>query len=98
MARIKVHKPTHVFDFETVNSMTVCLWNLQLQLFELDEQTLINYFNTIFMSELYENNKYTSKILRLCELESGPEWPMSEQDRLCLATHIAVQLLGLGEL
>lgn len=94
MARIKVHKPTHVFDFETVNSMTVCLWNLQLRLFELDEQTLINFFNTVFVSELYEHNRYTSNILRIC----APEWPMSEQDRLCLATHIAVQLLGLGEL
>jgi len=94
MARVTIHKPTHVFDYEIVNSMTVCLWNLQLRLFELDEETLINYFNTVFVSDIYENNRYTNKILKICALE----WPMSEQDRLCLATHIAVQLLGLGEL
>jgi hypothetical protein len=94
MAKVVVHKPTHIFEYEIVDSMTISLWNLQLQLFELSEQDLILYFNTIFISHLYEENRFTQKILNLCM----QEWPMSEQERLCLATHIAVQLLGLGDL
>jgi len=94
MARIIIHKPFHVFENEVISAMTISLWNLQLQLFELSEEDMVMYFNCIYISSLYEENEFTNKMLRLC----AQLWPMSEQDRLCLATHISLQLLGLGDL
>lgn len=78
-----------------IEDQTIMFWNLQLQFMGMSEASLYHIYQSLIYSKLYvKNNK--SKIIGHIVGEFSENYIMSEDDRLSLATHLALQLSGLS--
>ncbi len=68
-------------------------WYIQLQLFQLSTSEIVNLFYLVYGSNLYIKNEYSKKFINKY-LYQFPSL-ITEDDKECLATHIAMQLTGL---
>lgn len=79
-----------------LQQQTEMFWNLQLQFFEMNDIQLITTFAAYWASDNYVYNKHSNKVL---DIHNGfidhPFLPYWEHE--CLATHLALQLSGLGD-
>jgi hypothetical protein len=90
---VRAHKRA-VRDLKESNELeqqTRMFWTVQLTLLELDGPSLALMLASLLSSDTYRRNKYTEK------LQSLEMFDMSEKDRQCLATHLALQLCGIEE-
>lgn len=74
------------------NEQTVMFWNLQLQFMERSFESLKDVYKGLRYGSMYVQNSHTGKMDRLLHQNV-----CSEEDRLCLATHLALQLSGIKE-
>lgn len=84
-----------------IDDQTIHFWNLQLQFMEMDLRSLLSMYISIKDSGLYTVNFHTKKINDIMDNEArfwggNKKAKPSEDDRLCLATHLALQLSGLA--
>lgn len=70
---------------------TVLFWNLQLQFMERSFDSLKDVYKGLRYGQMYLTNDKTVKMDRLLHQNV-----CSEDDRLCLATHLSLQLSGLA--
>lgn len=71
---------------------TIMFWNLQLQFMELDGLSVEELYKSIRQSPLYIKNEFTRKLDKMIDKRDD----FSEDDRLCIITHVALQLSGLA--
>ena len=89
------HVEAHVRAIRSLKSQTKLerqtqtFWTIQLTLLELDGPNLALIHAAMMSSCMYKRNKYTEK------LQSLKMFSMSEKNRQCLATHLALQLCGI---
>jgi hypothetical protein len=89
------HVEAHVRAIRSLKSQTELerqtetFWTIQLSLLEMSSYTLILLFNRYQHDGMYVKNKYTKKLQQL------KIFSISEEDRQCLATHLALQLCGI---
>lgn len=80
-----------------MNKQTCQFWHLQLQLFQLSPYNLVGMYYNLRYSSTYVFNKYTTKF-DLKYIENSIDYNnFSENDSMCLATHLALQLSGIDE-
>ena len=72
-----------------LESKTQTFWLIQWNLLEMDGPSLALILAAMLSSKVYKRNKYTEKV------QSFEMFSMSEKDRQCLATHLALQLCGI---
>ena len=77
-----------------LREQTEQFWHLQLQFLEVTSLFLSLHFRQLAQLEIYVPNKHTEKIRTYT---SGLGMCMSEEQRQCVATHLALQLSGLGK-
>jgi hypothetical protein len=90
-AHVRAHRKA-MRDLKASNELeqqTRMFWIVQLTLLELDGASLAVMLASLLSSNTYKRNKYTEK------LQSLEMFTMSEKDRQCLATHLALQLCGI---
>jgi hypothetical protein len=89
------HVKAHVRAIRSLKSQTQLerqtetFWIVQLTLLELNSGSLGLILTSLLASDMYRRNKYTKK------MEDLEMFSMSEEDRQCLATHLALQLCGI---
>lgn len=86
------------YQMQILEEKTIVFWNLQLQFLELDKITLFKLFNGVVANALH--NKQSLKIYReLPKLSSGIVClaSITEEQRQCIATNLAVILSGVEE-
>jgi hypothetical protein len=83
-------------DFE-LRQQTEAFWLFQLQMLELPSYTLKSIFTGLRQSGTYRTNDYTRKMEDICQRCANSWYIMAEEDRMCLATHIALQMAGIEE-
>lgn len=89
------HIEAHVRAIRALKSQTELerqtetFWTIQLTLLELNSGSLGIILISLLASDVYRRNKYTKK------MEDLDMFSMSEEDRQCLATHLALQLCGI---
>jgi uncharacterized membrane protein (DUF106 family) len=77
-----------------LREQTEQFWHLQLQFLEVTSLGLSLHFRQLVQYEIYSENKHTKKIRNYT---SGLGICMTEEQRQCVATHLALQLSGLGD-
>lgn len=80
--------------------LTTNFWNVQLQLLEMYPGSLLNLLSSMVESGVYKRtskSKKFGKITKTGFVPSRTHFLMGEEDRQCLATHLALQLAGVEE-
>jgi hypothetical protein len=74
----------------------VCnFWHTQLQLFQLSTREVLSMFYVIYGTDMYVKTEYSKKLMYKYLYQSPTL--LTEEDKECLATHIALQLAGIDE-
>jgi len=94
----KVQNHPEKEKMSTIDEQTLQFWHLQLQFMELDSDFLILGTTSVMKSKAYVKNKKTKKVLKI--LADAANWGKlpDRNQKACLATHLALQLAGLGEM
>lgn len=71
---------------------TLMFWNLQLQFMSMDQHDLRVIMDFYMETKIYVRNNYSKRVRRLL---NTLVW--TEDDHNCVATHLALQLSGLGD-
>lgn len=83
-------------EINDLQEQTIMFWNLQLQFMEMSSFTLSHIIAQLEYNELYCKNKFSKSIKKIrSKIINGR---LSEKDHNCLATHLALQLSGLGDI
>lgn len=82
-----------------LREQTEQFWHLQLQFLETDTYVLLEHLLELKDSGLYVKNKKSKKMQRY--LQKSNMWNsgnfLDPNQKACVATHLALQLSGLGE-
>ena len=93
-------KDSKSIEQENLLQQTLMFWDLQLQFFQINIYGLFRIMSVLKRSKLYVENKYSKKmekILTKMLKERLRSIDASEENRQCVATHLALQLAGIEE-
>lgn len=83
-------------DPPKIDDQTIHFWHLQLQFMELHCSVLGRMFLNGRANGITKDNRYSNKVIKLAN-RAVYEGTLNEEERQCLATHLALQLSGMGE-
>lgn len=87
-----IREQYRAWKYKRLRQQTEMFWLLQLQLLEMNSKRLFAIWIILINSNLYRGNKHTYKFVNKAMDEK-----LTEEDRQCLATHLALQLAGIEE-
>ena len=93
-------KDSKTTEQDDLLQQTLMFWDLQLQFFQINIYGLFRIMSVLKRSKLYVENKYSKKmekILTKMLKERLRSIDASEENRQCVATHLALQLAGIEE-
>lgn len=79
-------------EMKELDDQTIMLWTLQLQFFQMDGLSLEELYKSVRHSPSYIKNGFTRKL----DKKMSPSYSFTEDDRMCISTHLALQLSGLA--
>ena len=93
-------KDSKTTEQDDLLQQTLMFWDLQLQFFQVNIYGLFRIMSVLKRSKLYVENKYSKKMERILTKmlkERLKSTEISEEDKQCVATHLALQLAGIEE-